>query len=278
MLLNNIPDTKEKEIDSPNLLSKINNLSIKKENLLDISKNIKLFNSIHNLFTNLSVRCDKNTNDIEKLTESYKAHSVEENTPACIISNSNIYEIQQELNNKGFNAEIKFDLITLDNNFHMFDQYKLLQHIKNNLLNLDGVLFISGKFDIDLVYHTGNEELNSLNISLSQIFKEYIKKVLKYFPVKTESLHDIYSDINYKKHFKTVKKEQWVENITLTLDELITYLKKWAAYQLYIIDHQSEEFTDPILDLEQAIKKDNETNNFNLTLKRQYFCYELSNN
>jgi len=144
---------------------------------------------------------------------------------------------------------MKFDLITVGQAFHWFENEKFICFAKS-ILKENGVLCILG-------YQKQHFKPEDSFYNIFQNFFEYIKP---YFDCNADENDNFYLNSHnlFKNNFEFFDLKFFEEKIEINLDFLITLLKSWSAYNNFI-KKKSEKEDDPlnnlITDFEKELRK-----------------------
>jgi SAM-dependent methyltransferase len=170
--------------------------------------------------------------------------------------------IQENLFNK---SETKmFDLITIGQAYHWFEEEKLLTYIYEKLLSPNGILVITGY----------KKQHFKVTDKLYNCFEDFIKKLKPYFECDVDFNDSGYERSNplFGKFFKSVDKKYFEEECELSIQDLIKFIKSWSGYYNYLKDNNedpAEELLQECLKYYQATDK--------VKFYNFYFYLELKN-
>ena len=214
--------------------------------LLPLSSNFKI-----------SIGIDVSEAQINKTKENIQKGNIQQEIH---LFTCDAYEIHKNITN--IIPDSKFDLITIGQAFHWFEEDKILKYLKS-LLKDNGVLILAGYSKEHF------EELEQPE--LYHILSKTISKLLPYFKFDVEN-----NDKAYYKSHQSIKKIFESEIITkhhresadLPLNNLFNLLRSWSAYNnfkksdtsnLSIKEQGSSDtntkITDPIEDLESSLSQ-----------------------
>ena len=183
--------------------------------LLQLSDNFKL-----------SIGLDISKEQITKAKENLEKSNIKQKENV-IFYESDTYDIVEKLNKNENLKDIKFDLITIGQAYHWYEEDKILTFLKS-LLSNEGILVIAGykKQHFDEVTQP---DLNSF-------FESIIKFLLPYFECNVANIDSGYvsSFQKFKKYFSNIDGPKWfTEQSQIGMNKLSIFLKSWSAYVNY---------------------------------------------
>jgi SAM-dependent methyltransferase len=180
-----------------------------------------------------SIGIDVSEEQIKKAIENTKGNS----TISCYTLDA--YDVLDTLAKNGHFGEGEtkmFDLITIGQAFHWFDEEKLLSFIHEKLLTDSGLLVIAGYKK----QHFKEGE------KLIEPFEGFIKKLKPYFECDVDFNDSGYERTNplFQKFFTHVEKKYFEEESEIAIQDLIKFVKSWSGYHNYIKNNQDDPATD----------------------------------
>jgi len=170
---------------------------------------------------------EKAKENIEKLPEEY------DKTKFNLLV-SDIYDL-----NKKLEESISFDLITIGQAFHWFDEVKLLNYLKT-ILKDEGILILAGYKK----QHFVQEEQPELYDMLQNV----LNKLIPYFECDVDNNDNAYykSMENIKNIFddKKILKKYYQESSEISVDKLFDFLRSFSAFINYKRINNSEDILE----------------------------------
>jgi hypothetical protein len=250
------------------LIDKLTELSKGKQAYLDIAAGTgQVFLRIFENFSELAVANDLSTMQLSTLEEGLKCKST--NTPVKIIC-CDAFELKSHLPEGQ-----KFDLITIAAAFHWFDEDKLLQYLKDELLKDDGVVVIAGYHFGDVSYKTDDEETNKKAAEIQKKYKDEVRNNYVHKD-RIEKAIDMHKSYDFGKFFKNVKFEEWPWNWTVGIEDYKMFLKTLSHYPIYVKENKDKpDYKDPVDRLHEEMAKDIGIKEFEIDFKLTYYYYTL---
>ena len=221
-----------------NILKRVSN----KSNLLDIACGTGqlLFPLSEHFETSIGIDVSKQQIDEAKI----KANKSENKQKKIYFYDDDLYKLNEHLEN---NSDIKytknmFDLVVIGQAFHWFEEEKLLNFIKSDLLAPDGVLAINGYQK----QHFKPE--NKLNPLLGRVLTE----INPYFEcdVKYNDSGYLKTYPTFKKYFKNFENFEYTEVFENTLENVFYWVQSVSAYVNFKKENEGKKI-DPLEQFEK---------------------------
>jgi ubiquinone/menaquinone biosynthesis C-methylase UbiE len=173
-----------------------------------------------------------------------KENILKNNIQNVKVFTCDVYQIADKL--KEENLDMKFDLITVGQAFHWFEEEIFLKYMKT-LLKEGGVLVLAG--------YSKEHFDKTEQPDLYKILDKTIKRLLPYFECDIDNNDNAY----YKSH-ESIKKifpgefvtKHYIETAEVPLNTLFGLLRSWSAYNNYKKSKKSTD-ADIIDDLEKEL-------------------------
>jgi SAM-dependent methyltransferase len=191
-----------------------------------------------------NIALDISTSQIEKLKENIKKLNEKEKdiklkaSNEKIIINDDIYNIH-----KYIPQDIKFDLITIGQAFHWFNDNQLIEFIKK-ILKPNGTFIIIG--------YKKQHFKNDNGDYLYDIFQEFIDFIKPFFECDADETDNAYPNSKqlFKDNFEINDTFFNEEKIEIELETLEAFVASWSAYVNYKKLGKSEN-EDPLIKLKE---------------------------
>jgi SAM-dependent methyltransferase len=178
------------------------------------------------------VQIEKARENIEKLSEDFDKSKFH-----LIVSD--IYDLDTKLEEEKISnsGESKFfDLITIGQAFHWFDELKLLNYLKT-ILRDNGTLILAGYKKQHFIEEEQHE--------LYEMFQNVLNKLIPYFECDVDNNDNAYykSMDNIQNVFKSKKiwKKYYQESCEINVDRLFDFLRTFSAFINYKKRNNSED-------------------------------------
>jgi len=262
------------------ILSQIHNLDIKtKNNYLDIATGTgQLYFDIYQDYSNII--CANDISEVQ-LNSLIKEREKEDHTNNKVNNDKRKYyyilsdgmHLKEKIKESGC-EDVKFNLITIAEAFHWFEEEKLLEYLKETLLDEDGVLFITSYYLDGITYITKDEELNK---KAGERYRKLNNAIEQYMHTKLKiSLKNFYSNVNFTKFFAIQATEQFENEDIMPLSSFLKYIGTFSFYNIYVKENPN--LPDPLEIAKKEILEDlpNETDPL-IIVFHPYYCISLKN-
>jgi len=227
-----------------------------KENYLDVACGSGQLLFPLSKYFNLSVGIDASEQQIKKAEEKLKFLE-NENFNKIHLMTCDAYDVYSKLIDENILKSSKtstevFDLITIGQAFHWFDEIKILTYLRN-ILKENGVLILVG--------YTKQHFDPNTHPELYKLFQGTIDTLIPYFECDIKNNDGAYfkSYENIKKVFNIeeseIKVEWYTESTRCKVKKVVDLLRSWSAYINMVKNSKQSEnaFKDPIDDLQENL-------------------------
>jgi 16S rRNA G966 N2-methylase RsmD len=250
------------------MIDKLLEFSDGKKTYLDIATGTgQIFLRIYDRFPNLAVANDLSSLQLSILEENIN-NQPNISTPTKVLC-CDALDIKKHI------PDQKYDFITIAAAFHWFDQDKLMEYIKAELLSENGVLVVLGYVFGDYHYKTEDKEFN---LTANDRFLDYLEIVLANYPYRgrVDMAMDRLRSYDFKKYFSNVVHEEWTMSRAVIVEDFKGRVKTWSVYPYYVKENEGKSgYCDPVDLLVGKMASDLGTEDFSVDEVPTYYYYMM---
>jgi hypothetical protein len=143
------------------------------------------------------------------------------------------------LDTKKYGTSNVFDLITIGQALHWFNEEEIFPFVQKSLRENGTVGIFAYK-----------KQHFKVGEPLYLAFEEYFQLIKPYFECDTDNNDNNYYKFNFKKYFQMQEPKFFEEETLISLNKLITFLQSWSAYYNY----KKSRNEDPLIKFKENCK------------------------